>query len=723
MKLPSSSFFFLLITLAFFFYKSKIEAANILQKEPNDIIVTVSDYVAFLNAVAKDDPFHLYEQAMGRKLQGSIIRKGKPGSYFYYFVAGEGENPVSYVDALSGMHYCNWLQHGQPCGKVASFVIEDGAYSINQEGITLSNYAMFRLTTDEENKSLEISSSSSLLLIQEETPSLSMLSDGDLIVDGSSSIMDQMPEILVLVSGLMEGALCAEEEALSPASREVEEATRVDELIERRVPLSNREVIHSDTSIARYSGVQVAVEADCKKVLKATAENKLLELQQKIDASYDLLSALFSSQTDDLDERTVLQNQIRLFEMEKNYWISASIIPLKQGNIYLRDIQKIRDALEKDVLRLEWLKKRLKEVSQRSSQKKQTNEISSIIDHQRILIEKRISYAQSLSFLDEAMASAQQEERILLQRSILTYDAIVRGEYLRQQSYIIENKQAASILNTIANYFLLAGQECIKKHPNDKLTRYLLNAATTYADSIIGESRSEEGAATLRHKADCFLSAAQEVQKKKPNIKIEKTFLKAVSFYEKALLAAQEGHDEEEVHLNNAAHSLYLGAEEAKKENPNRRVVKYYLHSARLYKRYLKLIDDNADNHKKRAIGNAAHSLYSAAEEASSINPCKSLIDHFLEAAIAYEQSLLIDNQEIALILHKIGNTYYQIALEKIKNKASEKVISHLLKAVDFYKKAIDINNQGCTTEAEELSSKGDISYLLAQDSEEDSEI
>lgn len=104
--------------------------------------VTNNQYVEFLNAVAKSDPYQLYNPSMNLATQGGIVRSGSDGSYFYEVkpdalgagIGGAdytyGEKPVVYVSWYDGIRFANWLHNGQGAGDT-----ETGAYTLGPLGI------------------------------------------------------------------------------------------------------------------------------------------------------------------------------------------------------------------------------------------------------------------------------------------------------------------------------------------------------------------------------------------------------------------------------------------------------------------------------------------------------------------------------------------------------------------------------------------------------------
>lgn len=103
--------------------------------------VSIDDYVAFLNAVAKADPHGLYNPAMASDLMvASIIRAGAPGSYLYRAIepsgafqssaATAGGRPITYVSWFDAARYANWVSNGRPNGQQTRRTTENGAYNL-----------------------------------------------------------------------------------------------------------------------------------------------------------------------------------------------------------------------------------------------------------------------------------------------------------------------------------------------------------------------------------------------------------------------------------------------------------------------------------------------------------------------------------------------------------------------------------------------------------------
>ena len=124
--------------------------------------VTIANYTAFLNAVAKTDTYGLWNNAMQSATSiAGITRSGSPGSYVYAamnaksgtaafspngappFRTLQGQDsshyPLTYVSWFNAARFANWMANGQPIGTQNSSTTEDGAYNVN--GATTSGAA------------------------------------------------------------------------------------------------------------------------------------------------------------------------------------------------------------------------------------------------------------------------------------------------------------------------------------------------------------------------------------------------------------------------------------------------------------------------------------------------------------------------------------------------------------------------------------------------------
>ena len=105
--------------------------------------VTIGQYTDFLNAVAKSDPYSLYNPSMATDLNiAGISRTGASGSYRYSVMgpsgitpagaSSPGNRPIAYVSWFDSARFANWMQNGQGSGDT-----ETGAYTLN--GATSGN--------------------------------------------------------------------------------------------------------------------------------------------------------------------------------------------------------------------------------------------------------------------------------------------------------------------------------------------------------------------------------------------------------------------------------------------------------------------------------------------------------------------------------------------------------------------------------------------------------
>jgi formylglycine-generating enzyme len=105
--------------------------------------VTAGQYEAFLNAVAKTDPFGLYNTNMGWLSGGvfgcGILRTGSNGNYSYR-TTSDPNFPVNYVSWGDAGRFCNWLENGQPNAAEGNGTTETGSYTLN--GVTDSTSLM-----------------------------------------------------------------------------------------------------------------------------------------------------------------------------------------------------------------------------------------------------------------------------------------------------------------------------------------------------------------------------------------------------------------------------------------------------------------------------------------------------------------------------------------------------------------------------------------------------
>jgi len=106
--------------------------------------ITTGQYTEFLNAVADEDTYGLYNTLMWDSDRGcKIERSGSPGSYGYSVAAERVDRPVNFVSWGDAARFCNWLANGQPSGSQDLSTTEGGSYYLN--GAT-SNTALLAVT-------------------------------------------------------------------------------------------------------------------------------------------------------------------------------------------------------------------------------------------------------------------------------------------------------------------------------------------------------------------------------------------------------------------------------------------------------------------------------------------------------------------------------------------------------------------------------------------------
>ena len=107
--------------------------------------VSIGQYTAFLNAVAKDDPYDLYSPSMGANLNiAGISRSGASGGYTYSVIgpsgatpagaSSPGNRPITYVSWFDAARFANWMQNGQGSGST-----ESGVYTMSTGQITAAS--------------------------------------------------------------------------------------------------------------------------------------------------------------------------------------------------------------------------------------------------------------------------------------------------------------------------------------------------------------------------------------------------------------------------------------------------------------------------------------------------------------------------------------------------------------------------------------------------------
>ncbi len=112
--------------------------------------VTYSQYVEFLNAVAKTDTYGLYNSKMSDK--GGVTRTGSAGNYNYTLKSsGWSNHPMNFVTWYDALRFVNWLHNGQPIGLQTTSSTENGVYDLSL-GINAirQDEALYALATPDE---------------------------------------------------------------------------------------------------------------------------------------------------------------------------------------------------------------------------------------------------------------------------------------------------------------------------------------------------------------------------------------------------------------------------------------------------------------------------------------------------------------------------------------------------------------------------------------------
>jgi len=87
--------------------------------------VTISQYTAFLNAMAATDTYSLYNTGMASDGNISGIRQNGFSGNYTYSVIGSPDRPITYVSWFDAARFANWMANGQGRGGT-----ETGAYTL-----------------------------------------------------------------------------------------------------------------------------------------------------------------------------------------------------------------------------------------------------------------------------------------------------------------------------------------------------------------------------------------------------------------------------------------------------------------------------------------------------------------------------------------------------------------------------------------------------------------
>jgi formylglycine-generating enzyme required for sulfatase activity len=123
--------------------------------------VTAGQYTVFLNAVARADPYGLYDSNVSDMATWPtgprIQRAGSSGNYVYSVAAEYADRPVNFVSWGDAARFVNWLHNGQPIGAQGPATTERGAYvldgattDVQYLAVVRSPGARFALPTENE---------------------------------------------------------------------------------------------------------------------------------------------------------------------------------------------------------------------------------------------------------------------------------------------------------------------------------------------------------------------------------------------------------------------------------------------------------------------------------------------------------------------------------------------------------------------------------------------
>ena len=93
--------------------------------------ITNEEYCEFLNAVAKDDTYGLYNPEMSSSRFGGVERFGEKGDYYYSVKPEKEKHPINFVSWYDCLRFANWLHNGMPDGRQDVTTTEDGAYTFD----------------------------------------------------------------------------------------------------------------------------------------------------------------------------------------------------------------------------------------------------------------------------------------------------------------------------------------------------------------------------------------------------------------------------------------------------------------------------------------------------------------------------------------------------------------------------------------------------------------
>jgi formylglycine-generating enzyme required for sulfatase activity len=104
-------------------------------------LVTNTEYVEFLNAIAVTDSNNVYAAAMVTDARSGITRSGSDGSYSYSVKTNMGNKPVNLLSWYNAARFANWLHNNKPSGLQNNSTTESGAYELTgNTGMSTRNF-------------------------------------------------------------------------------------------------------------------------------------------------------------------------------------------------------------------------------------------------------------------------------------------------------------------------------------------------------------------------------------------------------------------------------------------------------------------------------------------------------------------------------------------------------------------------------------------------------
>jgi len=110
--------------------------------------ITAEEYCNFLNTVAASDSHHLYDEKL--EVETLITHSGSPGHYRYAVTSENKDHSVLYINPLSAMRYCNWLQNGSGSIDEGLSITEHRTYEVNNDQLVSVNSDAAYFIADED---------------------------------------------------------------------------------------------------------------------------------------------------------------------------------------------------------------------------------------------------------------------------------------------------------------------------------------------------------------------------------------------------------------------------------------------------------------------------------------------------------------------------------------------------------------------------------------------